>query len=185
MVNLDNRRDLRGRPREKALISGVEHRHAEKFLAHGDSFFQSQLDHDFAGDAGQIRHGRRHEDRPVLHDEDVIGRALGDKPIAIEHNRFVDTREVRLDLGHDIREIVQGFYILREAIGGAGAGVGHNRSEATLTLLLSVERFPLLDNDDDRRLAVAASRVHSQIPHPARHDRANICAAQFVDSQGF
>ena len=60
------------------------------------------------GDAFQNAVGcRRRLHLPVADDEDIVGGALGDVPLVVQHDRFGHVGIRRLDLGQDVVEIVE------------------------------------------------------------------------------
>ena len=51
--------------------------------------------------------GRRREDDPFPHGEDVVGRALGNLALVVEHQGLDTPGLEPLELGHDVVEVIE------------------------------------------------------------------------------
>ena len=101
-VDLADRADLRRGPRDEDLVGRIEVEVAEVSLDDREPHRRRDLQRDQAGDTAQVVQGRRGDEFPVLDDEDVVPRPLGDVALGVEEDSLIHAHVVRLDLREDV-----------------------------------------------------------------------------------
>src|SRR5690606_2601927 len=99
VVDLAYGRDLRGGAGEEALVREPELVAGDARLLHLEPHLPREGDDGVARDA--LEDGRREvrrDEEPLLHDEDVLARALGHEALRVEQDGLVVAAELRLAL---------------------------------------------------------------------------------------
>src|SRR5437773_11271901 len=119
----------------------------------------------------------------VADDEDVLRARLRDVAVDVEHERLIGAVLVRLDLGHDVVQIVEGLDRWAQALRRhAAIRRGHDLEAALVDAAEEVDAR--LRDYDDARPGLGLPRVEAQVPGPAGDDRANVPFPHVVPAAG-
>src|SRR5437879_12475833 len=109
----------------------------------------------------------------VADDEDVLRARLRYVAVDVEHEGLSGAVLIRLHLGHDVVQVVQGLDGGAEALRWNAPIRGRHDLEAAL-VHLAEEIDARLRDDDDARTGLAFPRVQAEIPRAAGDDGADV-----------
>ena len=114
----------------------------------------------------------------VLDEEKVVARALGDIALFVEHDRLKRIGLDRLDLGHDVVEVVERLDLWHQGTRCWTTRRAGDDRKAFLVMLVGVE----LDRrcDDEHRWLFAKVGIQAQLPCSARYDEADVTVGQTI-----
>ena len=115
---------------------------------------------------------RRRQEFTALHEEQVIARALGDVPLVVQHDGLGRAGVGRLDLGHDVVEVIERLDSRAQSGRMVPDRAGRDDLHPLLVQLGGIER-DRVGNHDHLRVARLAD-VEPQRAGPASDDQADI-----------
>src|SRR2546430_4527572 len=109
----------------------------------------------------------------VADDEDVLRARLRHVPVNVEHEGLIGAVLIRLDLAHDVVQVVQGLDGRAEALRWNTPIRGRHDLQAAL-VYLAEEIDTRLRDDDDARTGLAFPRVQAEVARAAGDDGADV-----------
>src|SRR5438132_8305593 len=109
----------------------------------------------------------------VADDEDVLRARLRYVAVDVEHEGLIGTVLIRLYVGYDVVQVVQGLDGGADALRWNTPIRGRHDLEAAL-VHLAEEIDARLRDDDDARTRLAFPRVQAEVPGTARDDRPDV-----------
>ena len=183
-IERDDRDHLRCRAGEETLVGGEHIVARDRTLDDRDAKFLGNLDDDRTGDA--IKRAIADQWRvkfAVLDKEKVIARALGNIALLVEHDRLKRVGLDRLDLGHDVVEVVERLDLRHQGTRCRTTRRAGDDRKTFLIMLVGVELDRRCDNE--HRWLFAKVGVETELARTARHDEANVTIGQTVRRHGF
>src|SRR2546426_614633 len=172
-IQLGHAHDFGGGAGEEDLVRGVEVVAVEGQLLDGVVRVAGQLDDRVARDALEDPDvGGGGPDGAVHHDEEVHPARLRHVPAGIEHEHLVHARRHPLDLGEDVREVIERLDARREALAVPDRRRGGEGGEP-LVVAVGGPQMDLVHDEDDGRLG-ALARIEPQVAGAARDDEADV-----------
>src|SRR5678815_2284972 len=176
-VDFHHRNQLRARATQEDLVGLDQVVDHHVLFAPGDLLLVADLHDDLARDAFQDADmGGWRAQHAVLHDPDVVRGPFGDVAGLVEHDRLVDARLDRLDLGENVVEVVEGLDLRVEAVGPVAPGRRDRAPQPLGMLLLRVELYRR--GDDVDRGPGALAWIDTEVAGPPRDDQADIDIVQ-------
>src|SRR3989442_999852 len=175
------RGDLCGGAGNERLVRGPDVVEREELLLRLEAELRGDLKDGLPRDSGKVRRCERRHEGVVADNEDVLGARLGNIAVDVEHERFIRAVLVRLDLGHDVVQIIQGLDRRAEALGRDASVRRRDDLEAAL-VDLAEEIDARLRDHDDARTGLALPRIEAEIARPACDDRADVSFPDVVAS---
>src|SRR5207247_2168325 len=168
-VDFNDRCDFFRGTRDESLVRSPDIVEGEELFLRLQAEARSELEDGLARHARKVRRRERRHNRMVADDEDVLRARLRHVPVDVEHEGLIGAVLIRLDLGHDVVQVVQGLDGRAEALRGNTPIRGRHDLQAAL-VDLAEEIDARLRDDDDARTGLAFPRVQAEIPRAAGYD---------------
>ena len=117
----------------------------------------AESEHQPAGDTGQTAVGVGRDQLTAADGEDVGVIGLGDKTRDIEHQRAVDTGDIRFDAGQNVVQQIVVMDLRVQTLCRVASGSGGDQADAGIAI---DRRFPFSEHDKTRACPVEA-RIHA------------------------